>query len=156
MKTVRLLVLVTLFLVSCRTPAAQTQPAPNEACAVTQPVWDKPPEDSAVQGAPAFGYYFINADRSIWGSASWKEQEEKTLRVNEEGLKMGWFRPEGAELVITGERMDAEAPPLDVYMPCCYPNRFQSSSLFFPTEGCWEITAKAADSVLSFTLWVWP
>jgi len=84
------------------------------------------------------------------------ELKENYLRVSKEGIKVGWFRPAGAELVITGQRIDAQAPPLIVHIPCCYPTRFQPSGLFFPTEGCWEVTAKSAESVLSFTLWVNP
>ena len=34
--------------------------------------------------------------------------------------------------------------------------RFQATGLIFPTEGCWEVTAKAADSVLSFVVRVEP
>jgi len=126
------------------------------ACPRTEPVWVKPPEDSAVSGPPEDGYYFLNEDRSIWASAWWEEQEEYSLRVSEEGLKVGWFRPAGAELVITGQRLDGEAPPLDAEASCCYPTRFQASGLYFPTEGCWEVTAKAADSKLSFVVWIEP
>ena len=126
------------------------------ACPVTEPDWVLPPEDSAVLNPPAYGYYFLNEDRSIWASAWWEEQEENYLRVNEEGIKVGWFRPAGAELVITGQRLDGEAPPLEAEASCCYPTRFQASGLYFPTEGCWEVTAKAADSKLSFVVWVEP
>ena len=126
------------------------------ACPLTKPVWAVPPEDSAVLDPPAYGYYFLNADRSIWASAWWEEQEEYSLRVSEEGIKVGWFRPAGAELEITGQRLDGEAPPLEAEASCCYPTRFQASGLYFPTEGCWEVTAKAADSRLSFIVWVEP
>jgi len=126
------------------------------ACPVTEPDWVLPPGDSAVSGPPAHGYYFLNEDRSIWASAWWEEQEENYLRVNEEGIKVGWFRPAGAELVITGQRLDGEAPPLEAEASCCYPTRFQASGLYFPTEGCWAVTAKAVDSQLSFVVWVEP
>jgi hypothetical protein len=126
------------------------------ACPRTEPVWAMPPEDSAVLDPPVYGYYFLNEDRSIWASAWWEEQEENSLRVSDEGIKVGWFRPAGAELLITGQRLDGEAPPLDAEASCCYPTRFQASGLYFPTEGCWEVTAKAADSKLSFVVWVEP
>ena len=126
---------------------------PVEACPVSEPVWDKPPEDSAVQNPSEFGYYFVNEDRSMWASAWW-EGEELLLSKYKDGVKVGWFRPEGADLEITGQRLDASAPPLESHVPCCYPTRFQSSGLYFPTEGCWEVTSTAADSELSFTVWV--
>ena len=125
-------------------------------CPLTEPVWVKPPEDSAVSDPPAYGYYFVNEDRSIWASAWWEEQEENYLRVSEEGVKVGWFRPAGDDLEITGQRLDGEAPPLEAEASCCYPTRFQASGLYFPTEGCWEVTAKAADSKLTFVVWVEP
>jgi hypothetical protein len=126
------------------------------ACPLTEPVWAKPPDDPAVQGSPEFGYYFMNADRSMWASAWWTGQEDYPLRVSQEGIKVGWFRPAGAALEITGQRLDASAPPLEAHIPCCYPTRFQATGLIFPTKGCWEITATAADSELAFVVWVEP
>jgi hypothetical protein len=139
------------------TPSASpTEVTLERACPVTEPVWAKFPEDSAVQDPPAYGYYFLNEDRSIWASASWTEQEDTSLHVSEEGIKVGWFRPTGAELAITGQRLDADAPPLEADVPCCYPTRFQATGLYFPTEGCWQVTAKAAGRELSFVIWVKP
>jgi hypothetical protein len=135
--------------------AAAVESSPASDCPVTEPVWAKPPEDSAVQNPPAYGYYFVNEDRSIWSSAGRSESED-SLRAGEEGNKVGWFRPEGAALVITGERIDGQAPPLEAHVPCCYPTRFQATGLSFPTEGCWRVTAKAADRVLSFVVAVEP
>lgn len=125
------------------------------ACSVTEPAWAKFPEDSAIQDSPAYGYYYINEDSSIWASAWWTKQEENYLRASED-IKVGWFRPAGATLEITGQRLDAQAPPLEFHAPCCYPTRFQASGLSFPTEGCWEVTARAEDRKLSFVVWVEP
>jgi hypothetical protein len=33
-------------------------------------------------------------------------------------------------------------------------NPISSPSLYFPTEGCWEVTARAAEHELSFVVWV--
>lgn len=145
-------------------PVAST-PTPNapsaegavvSACPVTEPVWAKPPDDAAVQNSPEYEYYFVNEDRSIWASAWWAGQAESQLRLSEDGFKVGWFRPEGTDLQIAGQRLDAQAPPLETHIPCCYPTRFQATGLIFPTEGCWEVTAKAADSELSFVVLVEP
>ncbi len=122
------------------------------ACPVSEPVWAKPPDDSAVQGSPDYGYYYVNQDRSMWASAWWTEAEDYQLRASEDGIKVGWFRPAGAVLEITGQRLDGPAPPLEAHVPCCYPTRFQATGLTFPTEGCWEVTAKAGDSELSFVV----
>jgi len=141
---------------SAGTSAGLSAGTSASACPVSEPVWAKPPDDPAVQGSPEYGYYFVNQDRSIWASAWWTEDEEYHLRVSEEGVKVGWFRPAGAVLEITGQRLDAQAPPLETHVPCCYPTRFQATGLILPTEGCWEVTAKAADSELSFVLSVEP
>lgn len=136
---------------------ATAEGAFTEICPVTEPSWAKPPEDDAVLDPPAYGYYYLNEDGSIWASAWWWGQaQEHQPRTSNEGVKVGWFRPEGARLEITGQRLDAEAPALDAHVPCCYPTRFQATGLVFPTDGCWEVTAEAAESDLSFVVWVQP
>lgn len=143
------------------TPAITLVPSPTEsspadACPVTEPTWAKPPEDSAVDDPPAYGYYFLNEDRSIWASAGWAEDAEYTFPLGGAGIKVGWFRPAGAELVITGRRLDGEEPPFKGEALSGYPTRFQASALPFPAGGCWEITATAAESTLSFVVWLEP
>lgn len=143
------------LLVACAsTSLAESDSA--DSCAVTDPAWVKPPEDSAVQGSPDFGYYFVNEDESIWAAAWWHDQDVDYLRAGSGGIKTGWFRPAGATLDITGQRLDGQAPPLEASVPCCYPTRFQATGLSFPTEGCWQVTAQAADSELSFIVEVAP
>lgn len=134
--------------------ATETKPAGS--CPVTQPDWVLPPDDPAVSDPPAYGYYYVNADRSIWASAWWSENKAFPLRAGGEGNKMGWFRPAGADLEIVGQRLDAEAPPLEAHASCCYPTRFQASGVYFPTEGCWEVTASAAGSLITFVVKVEP
>lgn len=141
-------IVIGIFLSAC----SQTEP-----CPVTEPAWVIAPDDSAVQDPPAYGYYYVNDDSSIWASAWWTgSEEEYPLRAGENGNKMGWFRPEGATLEITGRRLDGQAPPLEAHVPCCYPTRFQATGLYFPTAGCWEVSAISADSVLSFVVRVEP
>lgn len=143
--------LIFLFICIVLTACSGTEP-----CAVTKPAWIIAPEDSAVQGSSDYGYYLVNEDSTIWASAWWSGYEEYPLRAGENGNKVGWFRPEGTTLEITGRRLDGQAAPLEAHIPCCYPTRFQATGLYFPTEGCWEVTAKAADSLLSFVVWVEP
>jgi hypothetical protein len=150
-----LTILALLLAAGCTAaPAASSPEVP--ACAVTEAVWARPPADAAVLDEPAYGDYFVNADRSIWASAWWAVGEGGPSALSEDGIKVGWFRPEGADLAITGQRLDAEAPPLEAHVPCCYPTRFQATGLTFPSEGCWEITATAADRALSFVVLLAP
>lgn len=128
----------------------------NSPCPTSEPTWLLPPDDPAVDNPPAYGYYFTNEDQSILASAWWTDEYEGYLRADGNGIKIGWFRPEGADLNITGRRLDGWAPALDAHVPCCYPTRFQATGLTFPTEGCWEVTAKADDKLLSFIVKVNP
>jgi hypothetical protein len=89
-------------------------------------------------------------------SAWWTGEEEQYLRASEDGVKVGWFRPAGVLLEISGRRLDGQAPPLEAQVPCCYPSQFQATGLIFPTEGCWEVSAKAGDSELAFVVRVEP
>jgi hypothetical protein len=150
MKLPSRLYLLYLFICIVLSACSATQP-----CLVSEPDWVIPPEDSAVHGSASHGYYYVNGDSSIWASAWWFGHEENYLLPGE-GIKAGWFRPEGAELEITGQRLDGEAPALEANVPCCYPTRFQATGLYFPTEGCWEVTAKAENSILSFIVRVEP
>lgn len=147
------------LLLSVLTACTNSQSKENisaNSCPITEPVWIKPPKDVAIPDSPAFGYYFANEDRSILASAWWIDQEKYQLHVTEEGLKVGWFRPSGAPLEIIGQRLDAQAPPLQAEIPATYPTRFQATGLYFPTEGCWEVNAKAENSELTFVVWVEP
>src|SRR5690349_16029485 len=145
-----------LFGLAACTGAQAIKGASANACLLTEPLRVTPPEDSAVLDPPAVGDYFVNEDRSIWASASWATGTTRGLNVAKEWIKVGWFRPAGAKLVVTGQRLDGEAPPLQFEAACCYPTRFQASGLYFPAEGCWEVTAKAAEEELLFTVWIEP
>jgi hypothetical protein len=66
-----------------------------------------------------------------------------------------WFRTIKGEIVIEGRRLDAEAPPmpqvilrgtLDGYGE----TGLHPSTLTFPSEGCWEVTASVGETTLTF------
>jgi hypothetical protein len=119
---------------STRTPdPSPTETTSANACQVTEPEWLKPADDPAVQNPPDFGHYFVNQDLSIWASAWWPVEEEQYPRLNKEGFKVGWFRPEGAPLEITGRRIDGQAPRSRP-RSCCYPTDFKR--FVFSHRGC--------------------
>lgn len=62
------------------------------------------------------------------------------------------IRPAGVRLEIAGRRMDGTSPPLDVDATVSdYPGSlYEVIEMTFPTEGCWEITAKAGSDELRF------
>jgi len=69
--------------------------------------------------------------------------------------KFPWWRLVAGHLTITGRRLDAPAPPLEPRVPLGYGNiGFQASGVIFPTEGCWQVTAKIAHAALTFVTFV--
>ena len=67
-------------------------------------------------------------------------------------MKFPWWRGNGirGQLEIVGRSFDTEAPPLGAIIPDGYGDTgFQATSVVFPSEGCWEITGRAADAELS-------
>jgi hypothetical protein len=116
--------------------------AADPACPLTQPTIAEPPDDPL---ADPFGNgpWYINPARTIWAGVPagfWRVGGEKVI----------WIRPAGTELVISGQRLDGEAPPLRAEIPCCYETGFQVTGLYFPSEGCWAVTAQAGEDELRF------
>lgn len=71
------------------------------------------------------------------------------------GMKFGWWRVAPGELTITGRRLDVSAPPLHADVPEGYgEDGFQATGVFFPTEGCWEVTGSVGRSTLTFVTFV--
>jgi hypothetical protein len=67
------------------------------------------------------------------------------------GMKFGWWRAVPGKLRITGRRLDAAAPPARGDVPDGYgATGFQASGVTFPTEGCWEVTGRVAQTTLTF------
>ena len=57
------------------------------------------------------------------------------------GWKLGWYRVLSGTLTMDGRRLDADAPPLRSSVPDGYGTHgFRASGVYFPTEGCWEVT----------------
>lgn len=71
-----------------------------------------------------------------------------------------WTEEPEPELLVTGERLDALAPPLIGSKGTnAYAADIGSAMLVgvdLPTLGCWKITGKYADAELSFVVWVAP
>lgn len=71
------------------------------------------------------------------------------------GWKLGWWRFVSGTVTITGRRLDAAAPPLRGSTNDGYGlTGFQASGLYFPTEGCWEVTGTVGESNLTFVTFV--
>ena len=141
---------------------------PPASCPVTLPQ-----EPAFVPPAPydTLGWegYFWFGTASLWTSLP-KDGVWAGLPDNPEGYtqKVFWWRdgyvwneePE-PNLIVTGERLDAKAPPLNVSKGTnAYASDIGSAMLVgvdFPTLGCWKVTGKYNDKAeLSFVIWVAP
>jgi len=69
------------------------------------------------------------------------------------GQKFPWWRAVRGPLTIRGRRLHAPGDPLRSHVPAGYgETRFQASGVYFPSEGCWEITGRAGDAELTFVV----
>jgi len=88
------------------------------------------------------GPWIINADRSIWVA----DQPYVADRI----VNTVWMRPANTELAITARRLDGNAPQLTVGPAAPYRTAYIAIDVRFPSSGCWEVTATAGDSQLTF------
>jgi len=140
---------------------------PPASCPVTVPQ-DPPFTPSVPYDALGHQGYFWYGSSSLWtelpADAIWY-----SLPHNPEGYtqKVVWWRdgyvwneePE-PNLIVTGERLDAPAPSLNVSTANgVYASDIGSAMMVgmdIPTLGCWKITGKYKDAELSFVIWVAP
>lgn len=144
--------------------AASSLHNPPTTCAVTAPNHNVPPnevlarantfrpEGARPSGDLALGNGHIWTD--LWPNGVIVFRKGGAGIVAPDGslqMKFLWFLSGDEPLKITGRRLDAPAPALRVGMSSQPPaSGFQPSALSFPTTGCWEITAKAGGSTLTF------
>jgi hypothetical protein len=147
-------------------PAALPHDLPA-SCPITVPQ-DPPFLPPAPYDELGFEGEFWYGSNSLWTAVP-HDGTWAGLPYNQHGYtqKVFWWR-EGyvwneepkPELIVTGERLDAPAPPLLASKGTnAYAKDIGSAMLVgvdFPTLGCWKITGKYADAELSFVVWVTP
>jgi hypothetical protein len=115
-------------------------------CPVTTPVLADPPEPTQPAGMSrdplGLSWWYVSDDGLLWTEAVPYRQTG--------GEKVLWLKPIGATLTVTGRRLDGNTPPLDADVPSGYGGDYQASAVFFPSAGCWEVTARADESELRF------
>jgi hypothetical protein len=138
---------------------------PPANCPITRPP-DPPFTPPVPYSNLGFKGEFWYGSSSLW-TAVRQNGVWEALPNNPEGYtqKVFWWRdgyvwneePEPA-LTVTGERLDAPAPPLNVSKATnAYANDIGSAMLVgvdLPTLGCWKITGKYRNAELSFVVWV--
>jgi hypothetical protein len=129
-------------------------------CAVTSPNHDRPPDSVLLKAAQPT----LRATTPIHGNGViWTHLwPEGTVVFSKGGpgfvladgslkMKFLWVMATDGPLTVEGRRLDGTAGPLRTEMSDGFIGRgFQPSYLIFPTEGCWEVTARANGSALSF------
>lgn len=143
-----------LALLAACAPARPADRAAPPPCPSTAPVRATPPEDAAVDGAPAEGGLLRQWRPLAMGRGVVGDGRGSPPPRGRRWAQGGLVSPGGGRAA--HQRLDAPAPPLEAHVPCCYPTRFQATGLRFPTAGCWEVTATADGRGLSFVVEVAP
>lgn len=157
---------------SAANPELAASPAASPvACPVTQPNGVQQPPSAHVfgRGHGDYGNGALWTPLWTWGEGAIVVPESHVQADGSLGpMKWPWWRGVPGPLVVTGRRLDAPAPPLQVYGPggrllaepplssgeinVVYPETaFLPTGLVFPTAGCWEITAHVNEATLTFT-----
>jgi hypothetical protein len=92
--------------------------------------------------------WIVNDDRTIWFPYDkWVSGDN--------GNKVVLIRPAGTKIVVSGQRLESTVPPLKATDDHSS-SGFTVLEIYFPTEGCWEVNAKAGDSQIKFVTQVLP
>jgi hypothetical protein len=88
------------------------------------------------------GPWHINDDRTIW---AWDQPYIAGAAVN-----TMWMKPANVDLVITGRRLDGDSAPLKIQLAKDATAGYIATAMTFPKAGCWEVTATAGSSTLTY------
>jgi hypothetical protein len=131
-------------------PPARHVPTASEKapCSVTLPAGSHRAGDPAGLGDQGYGNGELWV--GLWPKGGIHATEDNMNRLGEIVMKFPWDRAMRGGLEVTGQRLDANAPPLRARLPDYGSSGFQPSALIFPTEGCWEVTGRVGRSSLTF------
>jgi len=142
----------------CARYTPQVTMADAKGCPATLPRPFRPP--AGVSPDVLFGSGSSYGNGKLWVGGLWPKGEivatpDFIERDGSVGMKFGWWRQVSGPLSITGRRLDGPAPALRAAVPSGYGTTgFQASRVRFPTEGCWEVTAKVGATSLTFVTFV--
>jgi len=126
---------------AARGVATSPPPVASIPCPVTQPNRSTPPGEAASPHSHGNGELWTVIDRDDTGVLRIRPDEVEA--DGSLGRKMFWWRGFPGSLTIEGRRLDAPAAPLRARIPAGYgPSGFQSSAVYFPSDGCWEVTGR--------------
>ena len=148
MHRVSLTFCVGLCLAACTAAATASSLVQTSSCEPTKPNGYTPPGAHARSNNHGADGLAVNLWTATAGSVAW--QYDASARAV--SVKYGWFTPHNAAPTITGRRLDGPAPALiaDVGALTWDEGDFFPSLLYFPTRGCWQVTASAGGTTLTF------
>jgi hypothetical protein len=134
-------------------PAAITDhPDPPADCPVTLPNGRTPVDESP---SPFQHHGNDSLITALWPNGVVVIEPSMERADGSLAMKWPWWRTTPGQLSITGRRLDANAPRVQSQIPDGYGETgFQASAIFFPAEGCWELTGRVSDASLTFATWV--
>jgi hypothetical protein len=88
------------------------------------------------------GPWIINEDQTIWASDQPYVANRPVTTV--------WMRPANTELAVVARRLDGDAPKVTIGPAQPYQTAYIATPVTFPAAGCWEVTATAGTSKLTF------
>ena len=133
--------------ISARNPVATPAASPWQ-CPITTPNGSSPPDERPNSLQHGNGAMWTE----LWPEGIVRVQPDQVEADGTLTMKFPWWRAPGIRgvLIIEGRRLDASAPPLRARTAEYESSGFQPSTLFFPTAGCWEVTAKTGQASLTF------
>jgi hypothetical protein len=122
---------------------------PTSPCPVTLPNGSVPAD--AADWGPADSYGNGKLWTLFWPYGVALADEEWVEKDGSIGVKWPWWRDVTGRLKIEGRRLDKSGGRLRADIPSAYGVRgFQPTSIYFASEGCWEVTGRAGGTSLTF------
>lgn len=105
---------------------------------------------------PSVQMKMVSTKTSPLGPGPWHVSTDGLIQTWDQPFVAGarvntmWTRPANADFTIIGRRLDGDAPPLQAQFAKDSSAGYIATSLNFPVAGCWEVTATAGSSTLTF------
>jgi hypothetical protein len=119
----------------------------SRSCPVTLP--NHPVPNSAV--SRRFGYRRGQIAVELWPFGVTLVQRSDVEPDGSLGVKVGWYRYGRGRVRIAATRIDKPGRVTRTSVPSGYGSTgFQSSAIYFPSPGCWKVTATVGRSQLTY------
>lgn len=171
MTVLRLAVLISLVASTAigQQKSPEQRPVPPDSCSVTRaPAIPFTPPGEHKMGKNDTDFWLgteklwiaLPKSGEVWG---WLPRApgkpDLTAKIFWGSVDFDYHKKEDYELMVTGRRLDGDAPPLlvdKVTNALFVPHAAMLTGVYVPTPGCWEITGAYKGQTLSFVVWLYP